>query len=53
MILHLRLFRTGLEERIRGDISTVAVSRREIDPGVDQTFPSVILKRVVQYVSLR
>ena len=50
--LHLRLFRTSLEERISGDISTVAVSRGEIDPSVNQTFPSVILKRVVQYVSL-
>ena len=49
---HLRLLRTGLEERISGDISTVAVSRREIDPSVDQTFSSVILKRVVQYVPL-
>ena len=49
---HLRLLRTGLEERISGDISTVAISRREIDPCVDQTFSSVILKRVVQYVAL-
>ena len=51
--LHLRLFRTSLEERISGDVSTVAVSRGEIDPSINQTFPSVILKRVVQYVSLR
>ena len=50
--LHLGLFRTGLQERICGDISAVAVSRREVDPRIDQTFASVILKRVVQYVSL-
>ena len=49
----LRLFRTGLEEGICGDISPVAVSRWEVDPSVDQAFPSVVLKRVVQYVPLR
>lgn len=49
---HLRLLRTGLEERISGDISTVAISRREVYPSVDKTFSSVILKRVVQYVAL-
>ena len=52
-MFYLRLFRTGLEERICGDISPVAVSRWEVDPSVDQAFPSVVLKRVVQYVPLR
>ena len=52
LFFYLRLFRAGLEERICGDISSVAVSRGEVDPSVDQTFPSVILKRIVQYVSL-
>ena len=52
-LFYLRLFRTGLEERICGDVSPVAVSRREVNPSIDQTFPSMILKRVVQYVSLR
>ena len=53
LLFYLRLFRAGLEERICGDVSSVAVSRGEVNPSVDQTFASVILKRVVQYVSLR
>ena len=52
LLFYLRLFRAGLEERICGDVSSVAVSRGEVDSSVDQTFPSVILKRVVQDVPL-
>ena len=48
---HLRLFRAGLEQRIRADVPPVTVPGREVDPRVDQAFPSVVLKWVVHDVS--
>ena len=48
---HLRLLRAGLEQRVRADVSPVPVPRREVDPCVDQAFPSVVLERVVHDVS--
>ena len=48
---HLRLLRAGLEQRVRADVPPVPVPRREVDPRVDQAFPSVVLERVVHDVS--